>query len=310
MKTLYADLKQFWITNYKPKLYFSVIVLNIILILFNYSIDFEDSYLDYYMHSWLHILFLGAFSGIAFLITSLIIYFNDKKADFLHKKEFWVKLILFTALIGLNRGFFFHRNYVTTLDTQIMVFVYKCLNNITGVFTILIPLFFYYTWFDKGKTAIFYGLNGTTKRLNSLWVMFLIVLVLVFLAALFTEMSEYYPMYQRSKGDLFAKYYHINEWIAVFIYEMFYAIDFINVELLFRGFLVLGFVKLLGANAILPMVTVYSVLHFGKPLAETISSIFGAYILGVFAYKYKHIWLGVVLHVGLALLMEVFGKLF
>jgi len=91
------------------------------------------------------------------------------------------------------------------------------------------------------------------------------------------------------------------------IFEMVYVSNFLTTELLFRGFLVIGMVKYLGKDAILPMVACYAVLHFGKPLGETISSVFGGYILGVIAFYSKNIWGGVFIHGGIALLMELFS---
>ena len=89
------------------------------------------------------------------------------------------------------------------------------------------------------------------------------------------------------------------------VFEFFYAFDFIIVELLFRGFFIIGLAHILGKSALLPMVTMYAFLHFGKPLGETIGSVFGGYILGIMAFKTKNIWGGVILHIGIALLMEL-----
>ncbi len=55
------------------------------------------------------------------------------------------------------------------------------------------------------------------------------------------------------------------------------------------------------------MVVLYAVCHFGKPVGETISSIFGGYLLGILAYKSRNVWGGVFVHVGVALFMELFG---
>ena len=101
----------------------------------------------------------------------------------------------------------------------------------------------------------------------------------------------------------------IPEWVSVITYEFFYLTDFLNTELLFRGFLVIGVSKYLGKDSILPMVAAYAVLHFGKPLGETISSVFGGYLLGVLAYYSKNIWGGVILHITLAGSMEFFAFL-
>jgi hypothetical protein len=89
------------------------------------------------------------------------------------------------------------------------------------------------------------------------------------------------------------------------IYEFIYGFDFIFVELVFRGALVIGMASILGKDAILPMVSVYCFLHFGKPAGEAISSIFGGYILGVIAYYSRSIVGGCIIHIGVAFSMEI-----
>ena len=99
--------------------------------------------------------------------------------------------------------------------------------------------------------------------------------------------------------------FKLNEFATATIFEICYGISFICVEILFRGAFVIGVAQLLGKNAILPMVSTYAFLHFGKPLAETIGSILGAYILGTIALNKKHILGGVIIHMGVALTMDL-----
>jgi membrane protease YdiL (CAAX protease family) len=98
---------------------------------------------------------------------------------------------------------------------------------------------------------------------------------------------------------------NVPEWVTALTYEIAYGLDFITVELLFRGFLVIGMIKILGRNAIVPMAVIYCMLHFGKPMGEAISSIFGGYILGVVAYETRSVWGGIIVHMGIAWLMEI-----
>jgi hypothetical protein len=65
----------------------------------------------------------------------------------------------------------------------------------------------------------------------------------------------------------------------------------------------------LGRGAVLSMAVLYCTLHFGKPMGEAISSIFGGYILGVVAYETKSIWGGVIVHIGIAWMMEIIAFL-
>ena len=90
------------------------------------------------------------------------------------------------------------------------------------------------------------------------------------------------------------------------IYEVFYMSAFIVVEVLYRGVLIFTMVRFLGKYAVFPMIVVYCLLHFGKPLNETISSFFGGFVLGVLAIQGKNIYGGIAIHMGIALLMEIF----
>ena len=137
--------------------------------------------------------------------------------------------------------------------------------------------------------------------------MLLLMVPVIYIATWLPGFLEYYPTYKRAGGFGFAAHYKIPEFVASMIYELFYLTDFLNTELFFRGFLVIGLSKLMGKNVVLPMVATYAVLHFGKPMGETISSVFGGYILGVIALYSRNIWGGVFIHGGIALFMELFA---
>jgi membrane protease YdiL (CAAX protease family) len=69
--------------------------------------------------------------------------------------------------------------------------------------------------------------------------------------------------------------------------------------------MILAFLKILGPKAIIPTAAFYFSIHFGKPIGETISSFFGGVLLGYLSYKTQSIWGGVLVHIGIALLMEL-----
>jgi len=97
--------------------------------------------------------------------------------------------------------------------------------------------------------------------------------------------------------------------VWAWIYEGLYAFDFVWVEFLFRGILVIGLFSVLGKDAVIPMVSMYCFLHFGKPLGEAISSVFGGYFLGLLAIYSRSIVGGCFLHIGVALSMDIFATL-
>jgi membrane protease YdiL (CAAX protease family) len=86
-----------------------------------------------------------------------------------------------------------------------------------------------------------------------------------------------------------------------------YGSDFLGIEIFFRGFLILAFIKWAGQDAILPMACFYCTIHFGKPLGECISSYFGGILLGIVVYNTRSIYGGLIVHLGIAWLMEIGG---
>ena len=70
-----------------------------------------------------------------------------------------------------------------------------------------------------------------------------------------------YPFYRPSSED------HI--YPNLFIWEIFYFLQFISLEFFFRGFLVHGLKKEIGDYSVLVMVIPYCMIHFQKPFLET-----------------------------------------
>ncbi len=95
--------------------------------------------------------------------------------------------------------------------------------------------------------------------------------------------------------------------IHCLIFELSYIFDFISIEAFFRGFLIFAFMRICGKNCIVPAACFYCCIHLGKPMGEAISSFWGGMLLGIVSYYTKNIWGGIVLHVGIAALMEMAG---
>jgi len=144
----------------------------------------------------------------------------------------------------------------------------------------------------------------TTKYLNIKPFIYLLtgIIPLVVIASFNKGFQDYYPMY---KTTLASEATNTPEYIFVIIYEFIYGVNLLSVEVLFRGILIIGFIRYLGKGSIFPMVTVYCFIHFGKPVAECISSVFGGYILGVIALYTRSIFGGSMLHIGMAWMMEI-----
>lgn len=89
------------------------------------------------------------------------------------------------------------------------------------------------------------------------------------------------------------------------IWQFFYFLQFIALEFLFRGFLLHGTKGKFGFYAIFVMMIPYCMIHFGKPLAETIGAIVAGIVLGIMSLKTRSIWPGVMLHYGIAIMMDL-----
>jgi hypothetical protein len=153
------------------------------------------------------------------------------------------------------------------------------------------------------KKQPFYGFNLKNFKPGPYLIMLLIMVPLV--AAASTQ-NDFLSMYPKLKSIQFFLYEENKGWYKL-LYELSYGSDFLSIELFFRGFLILAFVKWAGKEAILPMALFYCTIHFGKPLGECISSYFGGIILGVITYNTRTIVGGLMVHLGIAWMMELGG---
>ena len=133
---------------------------------------------------------------------------------------------------------------------------------------------------------------------HHLWIyaaLFALVLPAVLIASTTRAFRETYPFYRianRSLADLA-------------MWEALYAAQFLSLEFFFRGFVLHGLRRALGANAIFVMLVPYCMIHYGKPLPETLGAIGAGLILGTLAMRTRSIWGGVLIHVGVATVMDV-----
>jgi membrane protease YdiL (CAAX protease family) len=66
-----------------------------------------------------------------------------------------------------------------------------------------------------------------------------------------------------------------------------------------------GLKKRFGFYSIIIMTIPYCMIHFGKPMPETIAAIFAGLILGTFSMKSNSIWLGIAIHYSVAITMDL-----
>ena len=202
----------------------------------------------------------------------------------------------------LDGGFYGYQQWsLQIFDGQVYLYAFRCFSNLTSILTVFLPLALFYYFYDK-RQHHFYGFRPKWENITPYLLLLVFMFPLIAWASFQPDFLRSYPTYRDSGANLF---FGVAAWIPALFYELFYGFDFVATELMFRGFMVVGMAHLLGRGAVLPMVVCYAALHFGKPLGETIGSIFGGYILGVLALQSRSIWGGIVVHVGVAYLMEL-----
>lgn len=244
--------------------------------------------------SWYLIFFLAFTFG--YVLTRFFIIINPFKS--LH---FVVLLLIAPAIFAWKMAANIHFQFSGDLDfnaywNSVIYWPFKLA---------VVSLLIFVVWILTDNKEPFYAQKIKGINLKPYLLMLLIMIPLI--AAASTQ-ADFLAMYPKMKSVQFLSGDNGNGFYKL-LYELSYGSDFIGIELFFRGFLILAFIKYAGKHAILPMAMFYCTIHFGKPLAECISSFFGGIILGVVTYHTRTIWGGLIVHLGIAWLMELGGYL-
>lgn len=139
------------------------------------------------------------------------------------------------------------------------------------------------------------SLRGFRRHLWIYAVLFLLILPLVVIVSRSPAFHHTYPFYKLANRSVF-------DFVA---WELLYALQFLSLEFFFRGFMLRGLRARFGSGAIFVMVVPYCMIHFGKPMPETLGAIVAGIVLGTLAMRTRSIWGGVVIHVAVALTMDL-----
>lgn len=122
-----------------------------------------------------------------------------------------------------------------------------------------------------------------------------VVIVAMFLVAKQPDFGTYYPFYKLSSRS----------WFDFAMWEAMYCAQFVALEIFFRGWMLSAFRKSMGSAAIFAMSVPYCMIHYGKPYLEAHGAIAAGIFLGSLAMKTKSIYAGIIVHVTVALSMDV-----
>lgn len=241
---------------------------------------------------------------IVYFATAIpTLYFRREYAT-LRNPQFYLKSAFFTTLYGFSVGFYEYSNIsFNGLLASELWYIKMILSQLKCAVFFFIPLAIMKLTVDKHVNGI-YGIARKPKHLDAYLVLFFIMIPFLVLTSFTSDFLQAYPQF---RPWYYEGIFGMSTWEYTLLFEITYAFDFIMTELIFRGTLVIGMMAIMGRSAVLPMVAFYCAIHFGKPLVEAVSSIFGGYILGALAYQTRHIWGGVMVHICIAITMEVMG---
>ncbi|MCO4806399.1 MAG: CPBP family intramembrane metalloprotease [Flavobacteriales bacterium] len=257
--------------------------------------------------------FLSGLSNFQYLSYFLILYpavyylaVVVKSGTAVLTREFVLVSGVFMLALSASSGFIYYRDFVQELPIYEQYYLRNIIANAQGAFWIFIPLLGVYFISERKHMNSFYGLSLTRHNFKPYLGLIALMIPLLVGAIWLPGFLDTYPT---MKVWQYQPVYGMTRVQMASLYEFFYISDFIRVETLFRGALIIGVARFLGKDSIVIMATLYCVLHFNKPLGETISSFFGGYLLGTIAYYQRNIVGGCIVHGGIAGLMELIAYL-
>jgi membrane protease YdiL (CAAX protease family) len=122
-----------------------------------------------------------------------------------------------------------------------------------------------------------------------------VVLPAVFIVSRSPEFGNYYPFYKQTSRS----------WFDLICWESMYFAQFFALEIFFRGFWLAGLRNTLGSGAIFAMCVPYCMIHYGKPYLEAAGAVVAGIALGSLSMRTKSIYSGFIVHVTVALSMDL-----
>jgi len=139
-----------------------------------------------------------------------------------------------------------------------------------------------------------FRVRGQWRKLPIYAGLYVIMLPFLYWAASQGAFQARYPFYApAAEGGL-----------VFWVYEVVYGLQFVGVEAFFRGFMIFGLSKKFGYYSLLIMAIPYVMIHFNKPVSETLGALVAGFVLGYLALKSKSFVNGILLHFGIALTMD------
>ncbi|MBM2840413.1 MAG: hypothetical protein HW412_941 [Bacteroidetes bacterium] len=313
MRAIVTYVKEFLREQWNAPYIAAVGLILGVLFFLNYRFDLETSITSRLPHPLALTGFYFVFFSVPYFLTHIAYAIAKKNFAILRQHQFWLLslfcllvLSVYIALHDLPRYILNNHPFIFEIvPSELQRFVARCLSNVIPLVVAGVPLISYWRRVDRREMPV-YGFSAKTIKLRTYFLLLLFLLPLVVGVSFTGDFQAAYPRYKFGFPE---HTMGMEKGAFVGVFELCYGSDFVFVEFFFRGFMVLAFTRLLGTRAIIPMVVVYALIHFEKPLLEALSSIVGGLVLGVISYRTKSIYGGIILHLGIAYMMEIAGTL-
>lgn len=239
----------------------------------------------------------GAFDyrpAVLFVITALVLtlqeyyggreFYDEHIKTFLREKEA-------LAYLGLSS---FGKHVDVKKYNELYSYAWWAFNRVFGY--AVVPLVLWKIFFRK-DSLLDMGFRGR-GFLSHAWIYGLCLVVVipaVFIVARSPEFNNYYPFYKLTSRS----------WFDLACWEAMYFAQFFALEVFFRGFWLNGLRNTLGSGAIFAMCVPYCMIHYGKPYLEACGAVVAGIALGSLSMRTKSIYSGFLVHVTVALSMDL-----
>lgn len=271
---------------------------------YNYTTDFKKTVMNEAEGTWSSLGAYLLFYGLPYFVSLYFWTRGRESARHAKSPRFLTVALLGILVLALNRAaIVWSVRWVTEAVTDPAVSSYLGFTvvSLTRLASLALPLLLVRRFVDTGRNDL-YGINRREFRFRPYAVLLALMAIPIAAVAFLPSFQQTYPIYRPGFVEDATGW---PVWLTWPIHEITYALRFVSVEFYFRGFLVLGIARYLGRDAIIPQVILYSIWHFGKPMPEALGSVFGGLILAVLALETGSIWGGILIHMGVALLMNL-----
>ncbi len=303
MKEIIIEVRNFLKKDFNIYAYSYTIIFLAIAVFLNYKYGFENNYIDKNYGKPIGFLIYPLYYIFPYYVTIIPILFIKKQQHKLKQSEFWIKSLIYFTTFGIMIAFWQERKMFDLSDFKVSerYLIYRIIAELKRIIPFIIIFFAVKSYYDKKEKHLL-GLRFKGINYKPFFVMLILMLPLIAIASFQPAFQHTYPQYKFWNYD---GAFGLTPLQSDLLFELAYGMDFISIELFFRGALIIGMARVLGKEAVLPMAAAYVIIHFGKPAGEAISAFFGGFILGVHSLKTKNIFGGIVIHVGIAYSMEI-----